>query len=166
MLSNRFAFSILVSAAVCLALQTSATELPTSLAALVAALDEAISETQRDYPERMRLVAHADRWLLANDDTPTSVAQKVRYLEALTNMRLGKFELSSEQAGSLCTQIAPEESPDLRMRCDVLAASLLTIQGNRAASLAAFEAIFSADLSRVSDHLIFPFSIDVCGGFE
>ena len=146
-------------AALCLAgcgvqLPCFAQEAPQTEPELVAALDEAIAEVRPDYQERLTLVAFADQFFADRSDVAPIVSYKIRLVEALANLRLGNFELSQQQASALCPKIPMKLAPEMRFRCDVIAAGLQMIQGNRQQSLAEFERIFAQDLSAVPDRLV------------
>lgn len=136
-----------------MSLPVAAQQLPGSIAELDAALDDALAEVRPDYEDRLVLVEHVKRVASTMQDPPITFIQKARFVAAMANMRLGNFKLSEQQLDILCPQIEVKSSPELRFRCDALAAILLLIRGDRAASLAAFETLFDADISAISEGL-------------
>ena len=119
-----------------------------------AALDEALAEVRPDYEQRLILVEQARDFLAVQEDASVGLQHKADMVEALAHMRLGRFELSFDQTQLFCPAVDATAFPDLHFRCNVLLASLLVIRGDRAESLAMFEALFARDLSAVTDHLI------------
>lgn len=118
------------------------------------ALNRAIKETRPNFPERLELVERVKAFLAEAPEGDLLLGQKAHLLFALTQMRLGHFDESTAVTQRLCPELDWSELPDLRMHCDVLAASLLMIAGQRAESLSEFKAIFARDLSAVSPALV------------
>ncbi len=126
-----------------------AQELELTAAELEQALDQAINEESRDYEKRIELAEHV--YAVAGDlgTDADRLVKKASMVEALSHMRLSNFARSRELVDELCPSVNREVLPELRFRCDSLAAGLLLIGGEAEKGLAAYEALFASDDGRV-----------------
>ncbi len=149
---TRFHIALVAVAAVLFAPLVSAAETPMTLGQAEAALDLALQEDHRDYTERLAVVAQVDA-LLARTDPQPRLAAKARLVEAVAYLRLGEFDRSRAVLDPLCPGLNRVELPELRFRCLSMQAILLLVDGDRAGSLAGFQALFGGDLTDISEGL-------------
>ena len=127
---------------------------PQNYAEFDAALDIALEERDADYASRLQLAADVYAAFSQSLQVDDPLLLKARYVEALANMRVGEFELSTRQTESLCSAIPPESQPSLRFRCGALAAYLLLVRGNKEESLSVYRALFSDANEGVDEALV------------
>ncbi len=130
-----------------------AQEMPSTVAELEQALDRAINEESRDYEKRIELAEHVYAISGDLDVDADRLVKKARLVEALSHMRLSNFDRSQELVDELCPSVDRAVLPELRFRCDSLAAGLLLIAGQAEEGLAAYEALFASDDGSVSPGL-------------
>ncbi|MEM1174447.1 MAG: ATP-binding protein [Pseudomonadota bacterium] len=122
-----------------------AQELASTATELEQALDQAINEESRDYEKRIELAEQV--YAVAGDlgVDGDRLLKKARLVEALSHMRLSNFDHSRALVNDLCPSVDRATLPELRFRCDSLAAGLLLIGGESERGLAAYEALFASD---------------------
>lgn len=116
-------------------------------------LDDALEERKPDYNERLALVAEADALLQSGSGAPHLLYLKTRLVEAIANLRLGRFDFSQSQLENLCPIISRADHPALLFRCLSMQAALKLILGDRQASLNAYEELLGNDLTNVPQSL-------------
>ena len=124
-------------------------------ASLLQQLEDAIAERNNDLQQRIALVKQFDE--LFQSATPEArsrlieVQHEVRFLEALTNMRLNDLDLCDEQITHLLASIDAKQFRELDFRCRSLQAAIILVKGNEQKSLTVFEQLLSGDLSGISE---------------
>lgn len=134
---------------------------------LLAALEDALDERTADFQERLDLVQRIDA-LIPNSvgqesrDQPNRLSTeellevwlKTRFVEAVANMRLERFDESSAQIEALRQRIDPQTYPVLWFRCRSVRAAIMFLQGNVQSSLEAHEELLASDVQGIPDSLI------------
>ncbi len=133
-------------------------------------LEDALAERNNDLQQRQALVEQIDQILqAATPDARTrlvEVQHKVRFLEALNNMRLNKLDLCAEQLARLHETLDVKQFRELDFRCRSLQAAVMLLRGYKQESLAAFEKLLAGDLSGVSEILLDRARINQAAAFE
>ncbi len=125
---------------------------------LVHAIEDAFDERQPELSRRLEAVAEIDKLFSTEKDAenPSShwiarnaIWVKARFVEAATNMRLGKLDLALDQARKLGSLIDAQSNPEFWFRCRSLSAAILLLKGERHASVLAHKELLSTPLSSV-----------------
>ena len=133
--------------------ETAQTSVP---AKLRRALDEAIATcgSSTDCEALLSLVARIDRCLVGQDANTSEVWLKVRFVEAVANMRLNKLSQSARQIAELRAKISQEHLPELWFRCRSVAAALQLFRGDRTGCVESLETLLSGDTSDVDPEYV------------
>lgn len=121
--------------------------------ALLAQLEDVLAERTTDLTSRLELIKQIDVHLekAPSSDARTEIGHKVRFVEALTNMRLHNLELSAEQIADLQAKVDVKKYPALAFNCRSLQAAILLMRGKKTESLTALQDLLSSAWKEVPE---------------
>lgn len=121
-------------------------------------LEDALAERNTNLQGRLELVARFDQLLAAASEPKSSATRdteyKVRFVEALTNLRLSKLDLAASQVASLRSRVDAQAFPVMAFRCRSLQAAILLMQGKKNESLQALDELLASDVRNIPTMLL------------
>ncbi|MFK7957108.1 MAG: ATP-binding protein [Lysobacterales bacterium] len=138
----------------CVFLCTTSSAATSGQGELNAAIDDALLEIKPDYEARLELVQNVYALVGESLGAGDPLVLKARFVEAMAEMRLGRFNQSRSNINALKPLINRNELPQLAFRTDALDAVLLLIAGRREESLNAFGLLFERDNLGVPESLV------------